>query len=98
MAVAPYGTVGGVKALRAGVADYGTAIRLVKPTGSNCSKPSGTSYIAPRQIPTTFRIINELMPTYLRQEFNARGVYPAHVAVVRPLTLMSRERSEYRLT
>lgn len=86
-----YGTVGGVKALRAGVADYGTCYTVGEANGFELLKTFQAPYVAPANPYLTFRIINELMPTYLRQEFNARGVYPAHVAVVRPLTLMSRE-------
>jgi TRAP-type C4-dicarboxylate transport system substrate-binding protein len=47
--------------------------------------------IAPANPYLNARIINELMATKLKDEFNKRGVYPAHVMPLRPLNLMSKE-------
>lgn len=85
-----YGVAGGFKAIRAGIADYGTCYSVVESSGLELLKTFQVPYVAPDNPYLTARIINELLATRIRAEFEAKGVYPAHVAPVRPLNLMSK--------
>ncbi|KZY44933.1 MULTISPECIES: TRAP transporter substrate-binding protein [unclassified Oleiphilus] len=85
-----YGVTGGFKALRAGVADFGTCYTLAEAKGFELFKTIQLPYIAPSNPYLTARIVNELMADGLAEEFTRRGVYPAHVMPVRPLSLMSK--------
>ncbi|MCP5207243.1 MAG: TRAP transporter substrate-binding protein DctP [Hahellaceae bacterium] len=85
-----YGMKGGFRAIRSQVADYGTCYTFAEPRGFELLKTFQLPYVAPENPYQTARIINELMATTLKKEFNARGVYPAHVVPVRPLSLMSK--------
>ena len=86
-----YGMAGGFKAIRAGIADYGTCYTVAEANGFELYKTLHLPHVAPANPYLNARIINELMATKLKQEFTHRGVYPAHVMPVRPLTLMSKE-------
>jgi TRAP-type C4-dicarboxylate transport system substrate-binding protein len=85
-----YGMTGGFKALRAGVADMGTCYTVAEAKGFELFKTFQLPFTAPSNPYLTARIINELMADGLSEEFTRRGVYPAHVMPVRPLTLMSK--------
>lgn len=86
-----YGMAGGFKAIRAGIADYGTCYTVTEATGFELYKTFHLPHVAPANPYLTARIINELMATRLKAEFNRQGVYPAHVMPLRPLSLMSKE-------
>lgn len=85
-----YGAAGGIKALRAGIADYGTCYTLAEARGFELFKTLHLPFVAPSNPYLTARIINELMASGLKDEFERRGVYPAHVVPMRPLSLMSK--------
>lgn len=86
-----YGMAGGVKAIRSGIADYGTCYTVAESRGFELLKTFQVPYVAPANPYLSARIINELLAANLKSEFTSRGVYPAHVVPVRPLTLMSKE-------
>tara|TARA_R110001599_G_scaffold53443_1_gene149251 strand:- start:110 stop:1237 length:1128 start_codon:yes stop_codon:yes gene_type:complete len=86
-----YGFAGGFKAIRAGIADFGTCYTVAEAKGFELYKTLHLPYIAPVNPYLNARVINELMATTLKEEFTRRGVYPAHVMPLRPLTLMSKE-------
>ncbi|MCG8669363.1 MAG: TRAP transporter substrate-binding protein DctP [Pseudomonadales bacterium] len=85
-----YGFNGGIKAIRAGVADFGTCYTIAEKRGFELLKTFQVPYVAPHNPYLTARIINELMAKTIKSEFQLRGVYPGHIAPVRPLTLMSK--------
>ena len=85
-----YGVTGGFKAIRAGVADFGTCYTVGEAKGFELLKTFQVPFIAPSNPYLTARIVNELLAGGLADEFTRRGVYPAHVMPVRPLSLMSK--------
>jgi len=86
-----YGATGGFKAIRAGIADAGTCYTVAEAKGFELLKTFQLPYVSPENPYLTARIINELAATTLKDEFTRRGVYPAHIFPLRPLTLMSKE-------
>lgn len=85
-----YGVKGGVKAIRAGIADSGTCYSLSESTGFELTKAFSVSTVAPDNPYLTAKIISELAPKYLSPEFEKRGVHLGHIFPTKPLTLMSK--------
>jgi len=85
-----YGVKGGVKAIRAGIADAGTCYSLYESKGFELTQAFGVSTVAPDNPYLTAKIITELAPKYLSPEFEKRGVHLGHIFPVKPLTLMSK--------
>jgi TRAP-type C4-dicarboxylate transport system substrate-binding protein len=85
-----YGVKGGVKAIRAGVADAGTCYSLYESKGFELTQAFSVSTVAPDNPYLTAKIITELAPKYLSPEFEKRGVHLGHIFPVKPLTLMSK--------
>ena len=86
-----YGVKGGVKAIRAGVADAGTCYSLYESKGFELTQAFSVSTVAPDNPYLTAKIITELAPKYLSPEFEKRGVYLGHIFPMKPLTLMSKD-------
>lgn len=86
-----YGTNGGFKAIRAGIADSGTCYSVAESKGFELTKTFHLPFVAPSNPYLTARIINELTASTLKSEFNRRGVYPGHIIPSRPLSLMSKQ-------
>ncbi len=85
-----YGVKGGVKAIRAGIADAGTCYALYESKGFELTNAFSVSTVAPENTYLTAKIIAELSPKYLRPEFEKRGVHLGHIFPMKPLTLMSK--------
>lgn len=85
-----YGVKGGVKAIRAGIADYGTCYSLYESKGFELTSAFSVSSVAPDNPYLTAKIIAELAPKYLKPEFEKRGVHMGYVFPMKPLTLMSK--------
>lgn len=85
-----YGFNGGVRAIRTGIADYGTCYSAAESRGFELLKTFQLPFVAPQNPYLTARLINELTAKHIHKEFTRLGVYPAHIAPVRPLTLMSK--------
>ena len=85
-----YGVKGGVKAIRAGIADEGTCYLLAESKGFELTKAFSVSSVAPNNTYLTAKIIAELAPKYLSPEFEKRGVHLGHIFPMKPLTLMSK--------
>lgn len=85
-----YGVKGGVKAIRAGIADMGTCYSLYESKGFELTNAFSVSNVAPDNPYLTAKIIVELAPKYLKPEFEKRGVYMGHIFPMKPLTLMSK--------
>lgn len=86
-----YGFSGGFKAIRAGVADFGTCYTVAEPKGFELLKTLHVPFVAPTNPFLLSRIVNDLMAEEFNQEFKRRGVYPGHIIPVRPVSLMSKE-------
>ncbi len=85
-----YGITGGFKAMRAGIAEMGTCYTGFEAKGFELTKTFQLPYVAPENPFLTARILTELAPRFLRQEFEKRGVYPGQFVPSRPLALMSK--------
>jgi len=85
-----YGVKGGVKAIRAGIADSGTCYSLYESKGFELTNAFSVSTVAPTNPYLTAKIIAELAPKYLAPEFEKRGVHLGHIFPMKPLTLMSK--------
>jgi len=85
-----YGVKGGVKAIRAGIADEGTCYSLYESKGFELTQAFSVSTVAPDNPYLTAKIITELAPKYLSPEFEKRGVHLGHIFPMKPLTLMSK--------
>jgi len=85
-----YGVKGGVKAIRAGIADEGTCYLLAESKGFELTKAFSVSSVAPNNTYLTAKIIAELAPKYLSPEFEKRDVHLGHIFPMKPLTLMSK--------
>ena len=85
-----YGVKGGVKAIRAGIADSGTCYSLYESKGFELTSAFSVSNVAPDNPYLTAKIIVELAPKYLKPEFEKRGVHMGHIFPMKPLTLMSK--------
>lgn len=85
-----YGVKGGVKAIRAGIADAGTCYSFYESTGFELTKAFSVSTVAPDNTYLTAKIMAELAPKYLSPEFEKRGVHLGHFFPMKPLTLMSK--------
>ena len=85
-----YGFNGGFKAIRAGIAEFGTCYSAAESRGLELLRTFHAPYVAPANPYLTARIINELTAARIKTEFQRKGVYPGHVVPVRPLTLMSK--------
>jgi len=85
-----YGVKGGVKAIRAGIADAGTCYSLYESKGFELTQAFSVSTVAPDNSYLAAKIITELAPKYLSPEFEKRGVHLGHIFPMKPLTLMSK--------
>ncbi|MFT6122479.1 MAG: TRAP-type C4-dicarboxylate transport system substrate-binding protein [Oleiphilaceae bacterium] len=85
-----YGVKGGVKAIRAGIADAGTCYSFFESKGFELTQAFSVSSVAPNNTYLTAKIITELAPKYLSPEFEKRGVHLGHIFPMTPLTLMSK--------
>lgn len=85
-----YGVKGGVKAIRAGVADAGTCYSLYESKGFELTNAFSVSSVAPDNPYLAAKIMAELAPKYLVPEFEKRGVHLGHFFPMKPLTLMSK--------
>ena len=85
-----YGVKGGVKAIRAGLADSGTCYSLYESKGFELTQAFAVSSVSPDNPYLAAKIIIELAPKYISPEFEKRGVHLGHIFPVKPLTLMSK--------
>lgn len=85
-----YGVKGGARAIRAGVADFGTCYSYYESSGFELTNAFKVPYLLPENIYLAAKIIAELAPTYVKPEFERRGVYLGHLFPVSPMALMSK--------
>ncbi|MCG8614473.1 MAG: TRAP transporter substrate-binding protein DctP [Pseudomonadales bacterium] len=84
-----YGMKNGVKALRSGIADYGTCYSVGESSGFEYARTFHAPYVMPDNPYLSARILHELAPNYSALEYQKRGVQLAHIIPMRPMTLMS---------
>lgn len=85
-----YGVNGGINALRAGIADYGTCYSNEEAHGFELIKTLQLPFVMPAQPWLRARIVAELAATHLQKEYTARGVYLAHILPTQPLKILSK--------
>ena len=86
-----YGVRGGFKAVRAGIADYGTCYTAIEPKGFELTHTTRAPYLLPDSPYLSALILRRLSTDYLKDEFERRGVYMGYSALMRPLSILSKD-------
>ncbi|MCG8312106.1 MAG: TRAP transporter substrate-binding protein DctP [Pseudomonadales bacterium] len=86
-----YGVRGGFKAVRAGIADYGTCYTIIEPKGFELTHTTRAPYLLPENPYLSAFILRRLSARYLKDEFERRGVHMGYSALMRPLSILSKD-------
>lgn len=85
-----YGVSGGLNALRAGVADFGTCYSTEEARGFELVKTLHLPFVVGPNPWLRAYIVRELATRHLQSEYQARGVYLAHVLPTAPMKILSK--------
>lgn len=85
-----YGVTGGLNALRAGVADFGTCYSTEEARGFELVKTLQLPFVVGPNPWLRGYIVHELATRHLKGEYQARGVYLAHMLPTAPMKILSK--------
>lgn len=85
-----YGVAGGLNALRAGVADFGTCYSTEEARGFELVKTLQLPFVVGPNPWLRGYIVHELATRHLKGEYQARGVYLAHMLPTAPMKILSK--------